>query len=268
MVCRPVHVSGCIQRRATAPKKTPPIIPAAGAAYPAAAPFPDALVAAADALLETDEVRLPTALVAELIKELPAAVALLTRLFSREEALAKTLLMRLDRLLWADGAAVAASDRRLEATDSASDWIEAASDVKRDTTESAPEGTLLAMDEASEAADVTNDPPTEVASEAMDPASDVASPATEVAPEAMDPATDVMSPAMEVAPEMTELTTEPTSWAETLTAKARSRVLERCIVRCKCVSKKRSGSSWLVRGSRYGCLLLFALAMYGKRESC
>lgn len=46
------------------PKQTPPSIPAAGTAYGPAAPFPDALVADAVAL-PTDEVRLPTAPVAE-----------------------------------------------------------------------------------------------------------------------------------------------------------------------------------------------------------
>jgi hypothetical protein len=62
--------------------------------------------------------------------EVAAALPLLTMLLSRELALAKTLLMRLEMLLWSDGAAVAATDERLEATEAASEATEAASEVR------------------------------------------------------------------------------------------------------------------------------------------
>jgi len=107
-------------------------------------------------------------------------------LLSRVLALAKTLLILLSILLCADGPAVAALDRRLEASDSAEEPTEEASDSSEETTESIPVGTLLAIDDANDAADVMIDPPNEVAS----------------------PTTEVASPTNEVASEMTELMAE------------------------------------------------------------
>ena len=135
------------------------------------AAFPDALVATPVAVLPAEEVRLPAAAVAEVKNE----VALLNRPLSRELALASTLLILLSILLWAEGAAAAALDRRLEANDSAEDTIEEASDSSEEKTDPTLVGKLLVIDENSDAADVITDPPNEVAS----PTTEVASEATE-----------------------------------------------------------------------------------------
>jgi hypothetical protein len=68
-------------KRATAPRRTPPITPAAGAAIdPTPLPEPVALVAAAEALLATDEALDDAALVTDEARELATDSALLTAL--------------------------------------------------------------------------------------------------------------------------------------------------------------------------------------------
>jgi len=168
------------------PRRRPPSNPIAGTPPAETASFPDAEVAAAVALLLSDDTSLPAAAVAEVKNEL---------------ALARTLLALLSMLLRSDVAAVAALERRLEATDSAEDATEEASDSREETAESTVVGTLLAMDDANDAADVTSDPPTEVA-----------------------------SPTTEVTSETTESMTEPILvWAAALAAKARNKAFERCM---------------------------------------
>lgn len=87
-----------------------------------AAPLPEALVAEALALLAAEDAEDATLLAApeaEVKNEEAAEVALLTMLFSALEALARTLLIRLERLLCAEGEAVAATEERLAATEEA-----------------------------------------------------------------------------------------------------------------------------------------------------
>ncbi|EXJ61351.1 uncharacterized protein A1O5_11909 [Cladophialophora psammophila CBS 110553] len=164
---------------ATIPKKRLPNTPAAGTAYPFAV-LPAAPVADAEALLAADEAEdamLLAELEADVKKEDAAEVALFTRLFSAELALARRLLISLERLLCAEGPAVAATDERLETLEDAAAEMEEASDSTTETSDWTSVGILLARDDASDAAEVTAEPATDVAL----PAAEVASLATEVA---------------------------------------------------------------------------------------
>jgi hypothetical protein len=143
-------------------------------------------------LVPSDEVKLPTAAVAEVRNEVASACRLLSALL----ALEYRLLSSLERLLLTEGSAVAATEEMLEATEAADASRDDIAPARDDVMELNSEGKAVASDDATDAM--------------SDPAA---------------PATDVTSPA-------TELTIDPKSWALALSAKAaKTRGLVKCILK-------------------------------------
>lgn len=208
---------GLSHRRAAAPKKMPPSIPAAGTAYDPAAALPvlEEPEAVPVPVLEVEEVKELTLEFIELTADVAWAPMLLSATLARDDR----LLSWLERLLRAESSAVAATEEMLEATDD----IDASSDENSLPSDDVTEGRADAIDVIS---DVMSDP---------------TAPAAEVMSEAAAPATDVMSPA-------TELTSDPRSWALALKANV---AMRRGWTKCILIGWGWTGSVYCNYGSHY-----------------